>query len=690
MAAAVAISPTPILQFFNNLGAPNAGGTLLTQVGGLNYPTYQDSGGSTALPNPIPLNSRGEISDATGHSQQCFLVSGVVYTFTLFDAAGNQLNQATYVVNSLGTVVPYAVDTGAVNAITVALPTVGSYYDGLIIAVRQINNNTGAMTIAVGSLGTKAVVSSNNAPMQAGQCSAGLTYFFIYSTAGTTGFVCVGTNDRKISATAFAADPTGVTDATSAINNALNAAALVGGTVELLAGTYKISGAGLAVNQSAYTGNGIDGTTTPYNKRVSLCGASDGNTIIVYPVASGTNAAFTFTGYSGAYSSPTSYGWYTRFSIENIHFVGPGNTSTNIGLQITLAATWSLRNVTVSGFGTGMQATDCIGALIENSNFMFNALGAICAPGAQSVSPNAITFRQCAFMYNTNQGLHMQEPSGCDMYGGYVQNNGNTGAATFKYGMYVDNNAAGSGNGVAMAIHGVWFESNGDGTANSWADLLVWPGGTGTGTSSTSVIGCTFERAEPNSDGHNWYCTNNIQWDPGNNYKCSLTVIGCTFQAFNTYVSNSARPYLAITNGTKSEFIEFGNLYADPINAGTSEKPVFVTLAGVAPTVTGQTRNKFGQLGAWGNFTGSGGGIVINQGFNIASATRNSAGNYTINFVQGLGASPCGTVTVAAAAGYAYVSSATTSSVTIITNNTSDVATDNQFTLMMAASDMVA
>lgn len=88
---AVALSETPILSFLNNAGQPNVGGSILTQVGGVNYPTYQDPAGATALPNPIPLNSRGEISNSSGISSQLYLLPGVVYTFTLYDASGNQI-----------------------------------------------------------------------------------------------------------------------------------------------------------------------------------------------------------------------------------------------------------------------------------------------------------------------------------------------------------------------------------------------------------------------------------------------------------------------------------------------------------------------------------------------------------------------------------------------------------------------
>jgi hypothetical protein len=87
----VALAPPLILQFLNNAGQMNVGGSLLTQVGGVNYPAFQDSMGATPLPNPIPLNSRGEISNSSGISSQLFLQTGVTYTITLSDSHGNQI-----------------------------------------------------------------------------------------------------------------------------------------------------------------------------------------------------------------------------------------------------------------------------------------------------------------------------------------------------------------------------------------------------------------------------------------------------------------------------------------------------------------------------------------------------------------------------------------------------------------------
>lgn len=113
---AVARSPQTVLQFFGNNGLLLVGGSLLTQVGGVNATTYQDKAGLIPLPNPIPLNSRGEISNASGISCELWLASGSTYTFTLFDAAGNQIGVYPNIAGLIDAV--GAVDLNGNNAFT--------------------------------------------------------------------------------------------------------------------------------------------------------------------------------------------------------------------------------------------------------------------------------------------------------------------------------------------------------------------------------------------------------------------------------------------------------------------------------------------------------------------------------------------------------------------------------------------
>jgi hypothetical protein len=95
------LAPNPILQFFDNAGNPMVGGTLLLQVGGVNTAGYSDVGLTTQLPNPITLNSRGEVATAAGASSQLFLSPATTYSMTLSDANGNQIWQATTVTGPL-------------------------------------------------------------------------------------------------------------------------------------------------------------------------------------------------------------------------------------------------------------------------------------------------------------------------------------------------------------------------------------------------------------------------------------------------------------------------------------------------------------------------------------------------------------------------------------------------------------
>jgi Pectate lyase superfamily protein len=182
MATGVAC-PNPILQFFNNAGQFNNNGSILTQVGGVNTATYQDAGLTAPLPNPIPLNSRGEVSNASGLSCQLFLTPNTVYVFTMLDANGNQLNQASYV-----------------DGIQLTTPT----SIGALLWPRN------AAEIAAGVTPTNLVVPS----------------------ADILGYVSL---DR------YGADPTGVIDATAIIQAALNVGG-VGSTVWIPPGTYRING----------------------------------------------------------------------------------------------------------------------------------------------------------------------------------------------------------------------------------------------------------------------------------------------------------------------------------------------------------------------------------------------------------------------------------------------------------------
>lgn len=63
----------------------------------------------------------------------------------------------------------YGLDTGAVNAAAVTLtPAPGQYSDGLLVAFKVLNANTGPATLNVNALGAQAVLKYGNVPLDAG------------------------------------------------------------------------------------------------------------------------------------------------------------------------------------------------------------------------------------------------------------------------------------------------------------------------------------------------------------------------------------------------------------------------------------------------------------------------------------------------------------------------------------------
>lgn len=60
------LSPTPVQQYFDNNGVPLVGGQLFVYEAGTTtkQAAYTDSSGATPLPNPVILNSRGEVAPA--------------------------------------------------------------------------------------------------------------------------------------------------------------------------------------------------------------------------------------------------------------------------------------------------------------------------------------------------------------------------------------------------------------------------------------------------------------------------------------------------------------------------------------------------------------------------------------------------------------------------------------------------
>jgi hypothetical protein len=101
------------------------------------------------------------------------------------DTWGVKLNSDLDVVDALIakslTTGNYAVNSGSANALTVTIDPVPLALDeGQVVRVRMLSANTGAVTLAVNSFGTKNVLANDGANLAAGALAAGGVYQFVY------------------------------------------------------------------------------------------------------------------------------------------------------------------------------------------------------------------------------------------------------------------------------------------------------------------------------------------------------------------------------------------------------------------------------------------------------------------------------------------------------------------------------
>ena len=89
MTTTMILAPNPVQQYTDSSGVPLVGGLLLCYAAGTTtkQAAFTDAGGGTPLPNPIVLNSRGEVApSATGTSCGLWMDPTLSYKFILSSA----------------------------------------------------------------------------------------------------------------------------------------------------------------------------------------------------------------------------------------------------------------------------------------------------------------------------------------------------------------------------------------------------------------------------------------------------------------------------------------------------------------------------------------------------------------------------------------------------------------------------
>lgn len=506
-------------QFFDNNGAPLAGGKLYTYNAGTTTPApaYTSITGTAFHTNPIILNASGRIPD----SGEIWLSDNISYKFVL--TTSNDLLLATWDnINGINSnFINYTIEEEVITATssqtifnlsdityTPGTNNLSVFVDGInqIVDVDYTETNSTTVTFLSGVTGGLLVKFTTAIPVSGTSTNASVVS---YTPAGANAVV---TNVQaklreRISVKDFGAVGNDVADDTTSIQNAIDYANSIGGDIYFPAGTYRISNTLLIDNSG------------DLSDRYKASVYGDGSASVrIHGVAGAFNMLEIFGG--------TSSGLHSHQVIRGLFF--EKDDLQGACIQGDNLAFLSIEDISTLGGDYGFYATDLLSSVFFNCVFRFANHG-FRAEYNNVSRPNSLTFNACIFGNNLNYGAWIIGGSNFNMFGGSVENNGIGGAGT-KFGVLLDD--AGAEGSVSGSFNGVYFEQN-VGTADIWL-------ANGNQSAAASISGCSFNRVSSS-----YFTTNNIYVETANaNVVQTVNVSGCGFKGFNTYSPNAARPYI--------------------------------------------------------------------------------------------------------------------------------------------------
>ena len=420
-------------QFFTNTGAVLTGGKLYTYLAGTTTPAaaYTSSNGATAWTNPIVLDSAGRVSG----SGEIWITDGILYKFLLKDA--NDVLIATYdnisginsnfiaFVNQQEIVTATAGQTvfnlgisyqPGTNSLSVFVDGVNQYGPGALYAYTETDSDTVTFTSGL-HVGAEVKFTTTQQQSAGAVSAAQVSFTGFKGQVGTVqdladndgsnwiGFQPAGTGAVARSAQEkmrdvfsvldFGADPTGVTDSTTAINNALAAiytSGTKGAKLVFPQGTYlcKVNINGLTNNSMGENGLCISGYGAilkgkPTESSVICVSGAVAGTPIVPPVNTYANGlrieGFTID-MTGMPAAASTYAIAIQLSynssIEDIHVIYEPNAGGGLFLG-NQVYTYAVRNLNTTrvwllGFNntTNQTSTCSFWSLVANQVIIKN------------------------------------------------------------------------------------------------------------------------------------------------------------------------------------------------------------------------------------------------------------------------------------------------------------------------------
>lgn len=502
---------------------------------------------ATATLSPAP---KLQFFDANGNP----LVGGKLYSY----AAGTTTPLATYTGNTTTTANTNPVILNSRGEAGVWLSS--SYYklkltDSNDVEIWTVDN--------VGGFATMADLTAAIAALTASLASSSGSSMIGFIQAGTSAVATTAQAKMRetISVKDFGAVGDDTHDDTTNIQAAINYANTIGGDVYFPAGVYKITN-GLTIDNSGDTADTF---------KASMYGDSSSSARI--HGAAGSYDMLTITGGTGA-------GVESHQVIRGLFFVKEDYVGYCIGGDNL--AFLSLEDVSCFNGAYSFYATDVLSSVFYNCVFRQATIG-MRAEYTNFSYPNALTMVGCVVGNCRDAGIWIVGGTTFNMFGGSVESNGIDGSSATKFGVLLNN--SGVQGSVSGNFSGVYFENN-VGTADIWLANSAQP-------AAASISGCSFARISST-----YYVTNNIYVETsGAGITQSVSVAGCGFKYFNTYVPNSGRKYInsSSTSGGVSTVAWSGCVFQSATETPTITNEIqltgggggFVTaVTGTAPVVS--------------------------------------------------------------------------------------------------------